>query len=818
MACWVAAASMVVLTVSCSDDDPGVGDGGPADVYEDPGPFPAVPDPDERTDCVTDRPGAGEVLAKHLTCEEELLEGTVAMGRVGRDILLENAHARFVVRGRDGSASFMGTGAGGLVDASTPDGVDVLKDVLPLVNLSAISASDVVVTEAGGDRAVVRAVVSFEVVGLIAQVVPILPPARVWGVVDYELRPDEPVLRATVRLTPTEGTSSENVSPGLGVFVGGAADLFQPEDAGPRMMLEGESATYVAMMTGGSLSEIASINLMQGSPSQSVDEGEITEFEVRVAVGPTAAHAWNAVHDDEGLAELTIEGAAGDRVEIRRVEGEEETVALRTRLDGAGETMVRLPPGDYRVVPGFADWFQGAPVDVTLPAGGASVDAGAAPSGVLRVDVTAGGEADAPVRVTVMQGESERTRFVAIGSTEQRLPAGTYEVYVSRGPEFELHWENDVIIEDDGEEVIDGVDLPRVVDTAGWVAGDYHLHSEMSTDSRHWLPSALRMLAAEGLEVAAATDHDFITDYDRYAAQADTQGWVLMIPGSEVSHPILAHINGFPLVRDENQNAYGTPPWFMTGPTDWFAALRERGDLSMDPDGPIIQINHPRRSSSAWFRSIELDRTTGLAGVTPDSLGLDPATDINDFNVEAIEVWNRNPESAGGANEESLSDYLALYGHGHRFAMTGNSDSHSAGAPAGSMRAYLKVPDDTRGNFDWEDVAAGLRARDVTVSAGIFVTAELESVDEATATLQVRVEAPSWIEVGDTMRIYVGPNPADAIDVPLGAPVDPVVRYDGPVEVPLMGADFVVVRVDGEAARPVIRHSTMGITNPIDIP
>jgi hypothetical protein len=799
MVCFMLASASVLHACSSGGADP------------DPGMFPATPDPNERTDCVTTRPAAGEVLAKHLTCEQELLQGTVAMGRVARDVLIENAVARFVIRGQDGAATFLGAGAGGVVDASPPGGVDVLKDLLPLANFSTIRPTAVVVTEAGGERAVVRVLVEMEVVGLVAAVVPIAQPARVYGAVDYELRPDDPVLRVTVHFTPVDGVESERFVPGYAAVVGGNADLLQPGEAGVHMMLEGpESATYVRMRAAGSIAVIASINLMQGSERFEAVEGEVVSFELLLAVGPTAADAWNAAHAEEaGLAELTVTGAAGDRVEVRQLDG---TVMFRTRLDGDGRAVVRLEPGSYRAVAGFDEWFPGDGVDVTLGASGATADVGPAPSGVLHVDATAGGEDRAPVRVTVQhQSGGELTRAVAIGPTDLRLPPGDYTVTLSRGPEFDIYQDDTVVLADGATESITGVNLARVVDTTGWVAGDYHLHSEMSTDSRHWLPSAVRMLAAEGLEVAAATDHDFITDYDRYAGLAGTSGWVLMIPGSEVSHPILAHVNGYPLTADANQSVHGSPPWFLSGPADWFAALRERADLSMDPEGAIVSINHPRRSSSAWFNSIDLDRDTGLATVTAGALGLDPTIDLNDFNVEAIEVWNRNPESAGGANEETLADYLALYTLGHRFAMLGNSDSHTAGAQAGSVRTYVKVPNDTRGSFSWEDVAAGMRAREVTVSAGIFVTAEIVSVDTGTdtATVEVNVQAPPWVEV-QRLRVYAGrEEPYDEPLVGTG-----VVQ----VEVPLMGAGFVVVRVDGGRGDPVLRHSTMGITNPIHVP
>ncbi len=71
----------------------------------------------------------GEVRAKRVACEEELLPG--GEGREG-DWLLENAVARFVVRDSYASLTQIGEPGGTLVDAAVPGGTDLLMELLPV--------------------------------------------------------------------------------------------------------------------------------------------------------------------------------------------------------------------------------------------------------------------------------------------------------------------------------------------------------------------------------------------------------------------------------------------------------------------------------------------------------------------------------------------------------------------------------------------------------------------------------------------------------------------------------------------------------------
>jgi hypothetical protein len=102
------------------------------------------------------------------------------------------------------------------------------------------------------------------------------------------------------------------------------------------------------------------------------------------------------------------------------------------------------------------------------------------------------------------------------GRIEAQVRPGTYDLVVTRGPEYEIATES--ITLEPGKFVAKQVQLVRGVQTDGWVAGDFHIHAAPSTDSGLPIDKRVISCAAEGLEVAVATDHNFITDYSRCAA------------------------------------------------------------------------------------------------------------------------------------------------------------------------------------------------------------------------------------------------------------------------------------------------------------
>lgn len=71
----------------------------------------------------------GEVRARQIPCSDELIDG--GEGRVG-DWLLENAHARYVIRGDYAALTHLGEEGGTLIDAARPGGPDLLLEYMPI--------------------------------------------------------------------------------------------------------------------------------------------------------------------------------------------------------------------------------------------------------------------------------------------------------------------------------------------------------------------------------------------------------------------------------------------------------------------------------------------------------------------------------------------------------------------------------------------------------------------------------------------------------------------------------------------------------------
>ncbi len=782
--------------------------------------FEAVPDPDVLTGCQTETPDTGTAMAKEVECAEELLPGSVAQGRIG-DLLLQNDRVRVLVRTGTGAVSTIGAFAGGIVDAAHQGGTDLIKDLLFGLDLNSSRPSAIVVTDGGGSEpARIRVLYENAQLGLVRGVlggsIGRVPAA--FGAIDYELRPDEDFVRVTVSVAAKEGVAMVAGRPEIIALAGGASELQQPgvgvlsdDEPGETMQsfLVGESAdsAYAVriLQAAGGVGHIDSIHLMAADEVIVARAGETAVWEARVGLAPTAARAHAAATEDTALdgddtrGDLVVTGPAGDRVEVLR----DDRTVLRSRFGEDGTATFRLAPGPATVRAGFGDYFEGTPMDVAVPG---EVTLEAAPRATLDVDATADGET-APVRVTLELADRQ-VRHVAFGATSIQVPPGPVTITVSRGIEYDLVQEERTLLAD--ETVSLSPDLIRVVDTTGWVGGDFHLHSEMSTDSLHAVPDAVRIVAAEGLEVVAATDHDSITDYRPAILDAGLEDWVLAVSGAEVSDPILAHINGYPLRRSPEASGGGAIEWFDQSPIDTFADLRGLGDPAFGD--PIVQVNHPNRNGSGWFRSIGLDPVSGMATANPADLNIDPDSDLNTFDFDVIEAWNKSPDEN---DEITVEQLLGLWSHGWRFGMMGNSDSHEPGNPAGSPRTYISVPDDTPGNFDWTDVATSIRAARMTVSGGAFVTAEVGVAAGDSVPVSVRVQVPPWAEV-DRLRIYAGTEVV--LDQPI-VPTGEILQVDETFDVDLGGADFILVRADGSRrASPVVDFAPYGMTNPLPLP
>src|SRR5262249_30733824 len=99
--------------------------------------------------------------------------------------------------------------------------------------------------------------------------------------------------------------------------------------------------------------------------------------------------------------------------------------------------------------------------------------------------------------------------YLLAGDGAFKLPVGTYDLLVNRGPEYEAVTKR-VAISPQGTVRVDA-SLHRSVDTRGWVSADLHVHTGRGYDSVLPVEDRVVSLVCSGVELLVATDHNVLT-------------------------------------------------------------------------------------------------------------------------------------------------------------------------------------------------------------------------------------------------------------------------------------------------------------------
>jgi hypothetical protein len=121
-----------------------------------------------------------------------------------------------------------------------------------------------------------------------------------------------------------------------------------------------------------------------------------------------------------------------------------------------------------------------------------------------------------------------------------RLREGAYRLWLSHGPEWSLA--SELLQLKRGALLARTIVLTHQVSLPGFCAADLHVHTARSKDAQEAGGVSGAALRAEGIELAAATDHNQIGRLD---------GAVDSVAGAEVTtwDPEVGHFNAFPLER-----------------------------------------------------------------------------------------------------------------------------------------------------------------------------------------------------------------------------------------------------------------------------
>lgn len=391
-----------------------------------------------------------------------------------------------------------------------------------------------------------------------------------------------------------------------------------------------------------------------------------------------------------------------------------------------------------------------------------------------------------------------------------RVPVGSYDIYVSRGPEWDLKVLRKVRV---GEQAVTvRAALRRMVQTAGWLSADLHVHAACSPDSQVPMLHRVYEFVAEGVEMIAATDHNVVCDYTGVIALLGMERHLVSTPGDELTTASWGHFGILPLPQDLTRAGHGAPQARGRTAAEMFREVR-----LVAPEA-LINVHHPRIDPQIGYFTIgQYDSRSDQAGRKGFSL-----------DVDAIEVLNGYQDADRHSVDRMIEDWLNLLNHGHLVTATGNSDTHHMTFNLGGYpRNYIMVQEDQPAAVTPQEIVRALKAHRSFFSTGPFVKllvggGRLGDVvpvpPRGHVRVEIEVQAAPWISVS-TVSLYLGNQEHQRWSV---APGIDVVRFRQSLEVQVAHDSFVVVRVDGDRSLwPVVGDNhryevlPLALTNPV---
>ena len=409
--------------------------------------------------------------------------------------------------------------------------------------------------------------------------------------------------------------------------------------------------------------------------------------------------------------------------------------------------------------------------------------------------------------------------FTLSGVGVVALPYGTYQVTISRGIEWTIHSER-VTIRAAGAEL--HTKLAHVVDTPGWISGDFHVHAASSPDSRVPMRDRVFEFIADGVDLIVSTDHNVVSNYAPVIADMHVQHLLASATGDEITTGSWGHFGAFPLPMSLDQTGHGAIPVEGLTPIDIFADVRSTAPAA------LIDVHHPRLERDiGYFWLGDFDDTKDRAGRAGFS-----------YDFDAIEVLNGYQDTNRRTIDRVMTDWFALLDRGHLATATGNSDTHHLDYNLGGYpRNYVKVPSDDLATLDPAVVAAEVKAHHSYFTTGPIVDVgvvasgaspgaiaagigDLAPAPGGKATIDIRVRAAPWVSVSRVI-VYVAGKPVKHFDLarmPSGlasgpvASMLPIERFHQQWAFSVPHDTYVVVRVEGDGSLSPVVGGGQGVT------
>jgi len=401
-----------------------------------------------------------------------------------------------------------------------------------------------------------------------------------------------------------------------------------------------------------------------------------------------------------------------------------------------------------------------------------------------------------------------RTYTIA-GVGAVRVPHGAYDIYVSRGLEWDRYVARNVRLDARGFEL--RAPLRRAFETPGWISADFHVHAAKSSDSRVPMIDRVYEFAADGVEMIVSTDHNVLSDYAPYIAEAGAGKYLHSAIGDELTSNGWGHFGAFPLPEDLEAPGGGSVLLRGRNAHDFFRDIR-----AIAPDA-VIDIHHPRIDQEiGYFNLGQLDSANDEARRPGFS-----------YDFDAVEVLNGYQDPERRSVDRNIEDWFSLIEHGHLVTATGNSDSHHLKLNIGGFpRNYVAVAEDRPAALKSIEVARAVKGHHSFFTTGPFVDlrvnrgrlGEVVLAKEGKAHVEIDVSAAPWVAVSE-VRVYLDGKEKERFAVP---PSSESLRFHKTLDWTLQRDGFVVVRVDGDKPMtPIVGDNKrftvypLALTNPV---
>lgn len=386
------------------------------------------------------------------------------------------------------------------------------------------------------------------------------------------------------------------------------------------------------------------------------------------------------------------------------------------------------------------------------------------------------------------------------------LHVGTYLIYSSRGPEYSLDQRVLEILENRQQKLVFRID--KLIDIENLISVDPHMHTRNS-DGRISIPERLKSVVAEGVDVAVATDHNYITDYYPTLKRLGLNKYLATIIGSEVSTPGLIHYNIYSLTSRENEENNGA----ISPVAEEVSLLFERS-RKKDPEA-IIQVNHPRAGiigrtgTIGYFNNYKLDQESASF-----------ARNNFDTSFDVMEVMN-GPCLYRAGNDVAIEDWLHLLNRGYYFPLIGCSDSHLTDKKEpGYSRTYVLYGGKKGDDLDWPLLAEAIkRGRSFTSNGPIvsfkinerYTSGDVFTAREEKINVWLKVQSVPWVTV-DEVRIII--NGERKIVFPLQNSKNSILKMEEEISLKLKQDSYIAIEVFGKnSLYPVLQAANRGLRN-----